>query len=87
MLNDYEFHEDFVDDNLKEAVLEEETTQEHNAPSVHSEVVPEEENEPDRGSPFKHYVCHALENAISNSNHKSDAQHKYVSRASNQCVF
>lgn len=38
ILNDSEFHENFVNDILKEAVFEEEPTQEHIAPSVHGEV-------------------------------------------------
>lgn len=76
MLNDSGFHEDFVDDILKEAVFEEELTQEHIAPSVHGEVAPEEENEPDRGSPVQTTTCVTC-----------DAEREYRSRAPNQCVL
>lgn len=87
MLNDSEFHENFVDDILKEAVFEEEPTQEHIAPSVHGEVAPEKENEPDRSSPVQTTTCvtHSITLSLTRTTTVMPNENTEVERRTNVC--
>lgn len=87
MLNDNEFHEDFVDDILKEAAFEEETIHEDSAPSENGEVAPEEENEPDRGSPAQTTTCitHSITLSLTRTTTVMPNGNTEVERRTNVC--